>query len=66
MFKTSTLTEAQVSALRSSPLSADFWRQPRVGGSAEVMVRPKDLAAFRNLALANGIATEVKIQDVEK
>ena len=64
MFRTATLTKDQANAIGHLPY--DFWKRPRAGGSADVMVPPRYRETLSELLGEQGIEYTVQVEDVEE
>lgn len=66
VFRVNVQTERQLDVLQTLQGIFDFWKEPLLARTADVLVRPEQLVQFQRLMSQFGIENELKIQNVQR
>lgn len=66
VFRVNVENEAQLNALQSIDGDFDFWKEPSLGRTADVMVKPEQMAEFQKLIKTFEINSDLSIDDVQR
>lgn len=66
VFRVNVTSEQQLDVLQSLQGTFDFWKEPIVGRTADVLVHPEQLDQFQRLLSLFGVENELKIENVQR
>lgn len=66
VFRVQIQNDQQLNALLAMKDNFDFWKEPLLSRTADVLVKPDQLLQFRQLMDQFAIENEIKIQNVQR